>query len=273
VRALALHVDDVLREIAGARHLALLTDFDGTLVPFAERPELATLPRDARDLLASLSALPGVTLGIVSGRALDDVSGKICLPGIWVVGNHGFEIQAPGGQRYELFERSELSLLADLEADLRRRAAAIPGAWVEPKGPILAFHFRGAREEERDPAERAFLEAVSPRRRRLMVVRGSCVLEARLRGTCNKGTAVRRIAGTLPRGSFLLYAGDDITDQDAFRAVRGRGNSISVGVPSDLADYHAPGPGAWLDFLGRLFLHLQGRATAPRGMRRPRSPE
>jgi trehalose 6-phosphate phosphatase len=79
--------------------LVLLLDFDGTLAPIVERPELAAMPEATRDGLSRLMARPGVEVAVVSGRGLADVRERAAIPGIAYAGNHGMEIHGPGVDR------------------------------------------------------------------------------------------------------------------------------------------------------------------------------
>jgi trehalose 6-phosphate phosphatase len=102
-----------------------------------------------------------------------------------------------------------------------------------------------------------------------MITRGSRVLEARVRGTCNKGTAVRLIRREHPAGTLFVYFGDDMTDRDAFRALRGFGVSVQVGGDEPiLADYTLPAPDAVVETLGRIGEAM--RAAKTRTRKRPR---
>jgi trehalose-phosphatase len=267
MRNLLDHVDDFLRAASEARHVGLLTDFDGTLVPAESRPDQAQLPDRTRDLLRDLARHPRITVAVISGRALDDLRVRIGIERIWYVGNHGYEIASPDGKVERLFDPEELEVLRVLEEELRRETAGIPGVLFEPKGPILALHVRGVPSEELPRVESIFQSAVEQHRRRLMVDRGPGVFEARLRGSSNKGASVRRIHGTLPSGTLTVYAGDDRTDQDAFRAVRGRGISVAVVPASELADYAAAAPAEWIGVLERLREILQARPAGPRPAR------
>lgn len=267
MRPLLEHLDEFLATASEARHLCVLSDFDGTLAPLELRPDRARLADASRELLRSLARQPRTTVGILSGRSLDDLRSKVGLDRLWYVGNHGYEVSSPSGEQFLLYDPLELEVLTTLEEDLRSQTAGIPGVLLEPKGPILALHFREVAPEAVERVERIFQNALEQRRRKLMVSRGHCVLEARLRGSSNKGTAVRRIRGTLPSGTLVIYAGDDLTDQDVFRELRGRGCSIAIGAPTKLADYTLPGPGDWDRILERLLKALQARSAPPRSGR------
>ncbi|HEU0053988.1 MAG TPA: trehalose-phosphatase, partial [Longimicrobium sp.] len=79
--------------------LILLLDFDGTLAPIVDRPELAAMPERTRAALERLMVMDGVEVAIVSGRGMADARERAGIPGIAYAGNHGMEIHGPGIDR------------------------------------------------------------------------------------------------------------------------------------------------------------------------------
>src|SRR5689334_18899125 len=82
------------------QRLVLLFDYDGTLVPIAPHPELAVLDRRGRRLLSSLARLPRVSVGVISGRALDDLESMVGLEDVYYAGVTGLEVELAGGTRF-----------------------------------------------------------------------------------------------------------------------------------------------------------------------------
>ena len=201
--------------------LVLLLDFDGTLAPIVDRPELAAMPERTRRALERLMAMPGVTAAVVSGRGLADVRERAALGDVAYAGNHGMEIGGAGMHRIHpeaAAARPELEaagarIMADLEG--------IDGAFVEDKGLTLSIHYRLAPEQEANVRE-IVLEAVDGRPG-LRVTEGKMVLEVRPRVEWDKGRAALFLLEQMhpPVGAPVLYLGDDRTDEDAFRALRG----------------------------------------------------
>ncbi len=227
--------------------LLLLLDFDGTLAPLAPSPARARMPGRTRRALRAL-ARGGAALALVSGRGLKDLKAKAGLPGLVLVGNHGLSCGRRGlgfssarAAAWRRQARRVLSRLAPL-------AASVPGCLLEDKGLDLSLHVRQVR-----PARRAALleEAGALGAGMGMRVKmGKLALEFRPRGRRNKGWAVRRLAGgPLARGwrrsGLCLYVGDDRTDEDAFRALKGLGPrafGVKVGGGSTAAGYRVEDP-------------------------------
>lgn len=213
----------ILERLTGVPFLIML-DIDGTLAPTAPRPELAAVPVDTRRALAALARQPGVSVCLVSGRPASEARRMISVVPIWVIGNHGAELIDPNGQT-EIDSRVApwAGLVAQAARRLECTVAAVPGALLEDKQWTLSVHYRAV-----DPAAvPALRAAVTDTALGLgLVVRdGKRVIEVRPPVPVNKGTAVLDLAerlGALASGASLLCAGDDDTDEDAFRALRAR---------------------------------------------------
>jgi trehalose-phosphatase len=241
---------------------AILTDFDGTLAPIVERAEDAALLPGAREVLERLIDRYGL-VGAVSGRRAAEVRGLIDVPGLHFAGNHGLELLAPGDAEPRADpsvagrEREAAEFLA---ANDDGRLAEV-GLRLEDKGPIQAIHWRGAPDEAR--AEVVAREIAAAAERAGLEARwGRKVLEVRPVGGGGKDAAVSALlaAGGLDRA---VYAGDDVTDVDAFRRLgelRDAGElaaAVRVGVlshegPAEIAaqaDVTVPDPAGWLKIL------------------------
>ena len=218
----ALHERLVAARARGAP-LLLALDVDGTLAPIVQRPEDAAVPPATRRVLASLATRPGVLLAVVSGRAAADAARIVALDGLWVIGNHGAETVAPDGTlAVDPLVAPYAGAIAEAGRALVAPTRAVAGARLEDKTWTLTVHYRRVA----DAAGVAALEAATAAAGRdfgLVLHRGKQVFELRPPVTVNKGTALLRLArrlGADAPGAGLLYAGDDATDEDAFRALR-----------------------------------------------------
>jgi trehalose 6-phosphate phosphatase len=206
--------------------LVLLLDFDGTLAPIVARPELAEIPAGTRAALAALMEAPGVQVAVVSGRGLADVRERAAIPGIAYAGNHGMEIEGAGLHRIHPEAAAARPVLEAVAAALEPAVSAVPGAFVEDKGLTLSVHFRLA-DTAREAEVREAVHAAADGRPELRVTEGKKVLEVRPRVEWDKGRAVLFLLEHMrpPEGAPVLYLGDDRTDEDAFRALAGRGSA------------------------------------------------
>jgi trehalose 6-phosphate phosphatase len=227
------------RKLAGRRP-AWFLDYDGTLTPIVQRPEDARLSSSMREVLRRLARRHPVA--IISGRDRPDVQGLVGLDELVYAGSHGFDIAGPGGLRME--PEQAVACLPDLDAaqeKLRQQLADVTGARLERKRFALAVHYRQVAAAE-VPAVEKEVAAVSAEHPRLRRSGGKKVFELRPDVDWDKGKAVLWLLDALglnDAGVVPFYLGDDLTDEDAFRALAGRGFGIVVDPPAETAaDYH-----------------------------------
>jgi trehalose-phosphatase len=239
---------EVIQSRSAGRHLLLLSDFDGTLCEFHTDPKAVWLPPARRAILEEIASGPTATLAIVSGRRLDDVKQRTMLgPDTYFAGVHGLEIEG-GGDRYRhpTYSKSE-SLLRGLAEPIASELAALDGAFLENKGPSLVAHFRAASVEDGVRAEAVLLRHAKPHLDAdvLRTMRGAFMLELMPNIEWHKGCAVNWIRDHVVRqygDAWPLYIGDDLTDEDGFRAVRGHGLSVAASARAGDADFALDGP-------------------------------
>lgn len=204
-------------------------DFDGSLAPIAEHPEAAWLPDPARAAVTLLSRSCPVV--IISGRDVADVRQRVGNAALWYAGNHGFELSGPGGVHYEqAIGRTAAVALRRAARGLRARLHAIRGVLVEPKEFGVAVHYRGVAAAD-IPAVIQAVETEALLQHDLRVTHNKQVVELVPDVRWDKGMALHWILAVLevdPRLAVPLVAGDDVTDEDAFRALTGSGVAVLV---------------------------------------------
>jgi len=235
-----------LRERMDGRGVSLFLDYDGTLAPIVKTPDKADIPRETRAALKSLSDNKYCRLAVISGRALKDVKRRIGLKGIAYAGNHGLEIEGPGVKfRIPVSLRYKITL-KKIKALLKKRLSKIKGIIIEDKGLTLSVHYRLADKKDERLLKTIFYDTLNYYiiDNKIKVKPGKKVLEIRPPLEWNKGEIVMWL---LARGRHLpqwkdnipVYIGDDITDEDAFMALKDIGLTIFVGNPkSSNAEYY-----------------------------------
>lgn len=196
---------------------AAFFDLDGTLAPIVARPEDARVPQRTRELIARIAERYRL-VGVVSGRRATDARRIMDLDRLTYLGNHGFELLAPGA------ERAAPSVALTAADTAGRFAAAIDperlraaGLRVEDKGAIIALHWRGAPDPDAAQSAAATI-AAEAEAEGLSTHRGRMVLELRPPVAVDKGVALAAVLSGEPIEA-AFYAGDDRTDADAFRAL------------------------------------------------------
>jgi trehalose 6-phosphate phosphatase len=216
----ALSVKEDFRNRAEDRKLAVFLDYDGTLTPIAERPDMALLSVEMRKTLKNLASL--CTVGILSGRGLEDVKTLVNLENIFYSGNHGFEIEPYGHRHFRQDKGEEFLPALDLaEKALKKALKNIHGARVERKKYSIAVHFRQVADRETHRVEK-LVDGVVSKQNQLCKSRGKKVFDLKPAADWHKGKALRWILEKLEmvRPDVLpIYIGDDTTDEDAFREI------------------------------------------------------
>lgn len=219
--------------ISARSHLHLFTDFDGTLAPIAPRPEEAKLPARTRRALEALIARPRTEVVVVSGRPVETLRELVPISGLTLVGNHGMETLFSDGRRVEdeVATRARPAI-ARLGEKVAARARRTSGAVLEQKGISLSLHTRlVASDTERAALERDVI-ALAAKEPELASSGGKRIVEIRPRGAPHKGDAILRLLARhgpdWPSQCAALFLGDDLTDEDGFRALAGRGAPILV---------------------------------------------
>lgn len=251
---------DVQRAIAerpAGTRLLFLSDYDGTLAPFDPDP---TIPRPAgrtAELLCKIASRSDLAFGIVSGRRISDLRTRTQLPSrAYLAGLHGMEIEV-GDRRWqhpdlEPARRYVRSLYARLD-DIR----GVPGLLLEDKHASVAVHVRAVEPDLRAGAiaradQCADEWLISHKLRRLS---GNMVVEYLPNIAAHKGDATKWITRDVEERCqqpvWTVFVGDDVTDEDAFKAIK-HGISVLVGSRDSHASHRVEDiaeVGALLDWL------------------------
>lgn len=251
---------DSARARLGGTPLVLMLDVDGTLAPIAPSPDAAAVPVDTHAVLMRLSARVNTRLVVVSGRGASDARRMVGVPGAWVLGNHGTErIASSGEHTVDQRAAAYTAAISAAATQLADTLAAERGVLVENKTLGSSVHYRLAEAASIPRVREAVLAAAASHG--LRVTEGKCLFELRPPIDIDKGSAVLALAaelGALSPGASLLYAGDDVTDEDAFRALREYASHAVTICVSDTAavctaaEFVLHDPAALRDFLVRL---------------------
>ena len=258
----ALHAS--LQRIATTPRLLIASDFDGTLSPLVDVSMSARMLPAARAAIDALLALPGVTVALVSGRSLVDlevIAEHTEDSAILLAGSHGAEFWLPGDGAIEPDETADEIALRD---SLRDRAVEItgdlPGVFIEPKTFGFGVHTRTASAEAARAANErvdALVAAEAPQWRRRT---GHNIVEYSFRHE-GKDSAVASLRERVD-ATCVLFAGDDITDEDALRSLGPDDLGVHVGAGPTAATISVPDIPAFAALLDEL-ARLRATALAP----------
>ena len=218
--------------ITSARESMVFLDYDGTLSPIVSDPDAARLVDGAAEALELVAA--ACPVAVLSGRDLADIRTRVDMTGIWYAGSHGFELTGPDGTYHENEEAAVfVPILERAAAELSQSLAPIPGVRVEHKRFAVAVHYREVAEEH--VGEIVSTTHKLGQRAGLRVTSGRMLVELRPDLDWDKGTTLAWIRDRIdPSGSLLpIYIGDDLTDEDAFEAIKFDGIGIVVGHDED----------------------------------------
>ncbi|MDT5001344.1 MAG: trehalose 6-phosphate phosphatase [Mycobacterium sp.] len=227
---------DLVRALDGAAttpHLLVASDFDGTLAPIVSNPADARPLPGAAEALLALAGLPSTTIALVSGRALGTLRELSSMPPpVHLVGSHGAEFDT--GFAHDI----DKELLNRIIAELTEIAANRPGVTVEPKLASVALHVRNA--SAADGADALDAARAAARAWDAEVTAGKAVLEFAVIST-DKGEAIDIIRDR-EGATAVVFFGDDVTDEKAFRRMRKSDVGVKVGPGDTLAEYRVETP-------------------------------
>lgn len=233
---LATRLRQALDGAARLPRLLIACDYDGTLAPIVSDPADARPLPAAAAAVEGLAALPGTTVSLISGRALAVLKGLSGVSDrVHLVGSHGAEFDT--GFLSPIDERAE-ALLVEIKATLDAITAEYPGATTELKPASVALHVRNASADDGAAAMRRADEAAA--RWDAQVTDGKAVKEFAVIQT-DKGQAVD-ILREEHDASAVVFLGDDVTDEKAFRRLRGGDIGVKVGPGDTAAGYRVDDP-------------------------------
>lgn len=218
----------------------LLLDYDGTLVPFADKPERAKPDKELLDLFRALSEPPENTVVIISGRDKETLERWFGDTGVCLVAEHGVWLREKEGEwkEIELLKedwKEKIIPILDLFVD---RA---PGSFIEEKRFSLVWHYRKVDPELGELRAKELTDQLIDLTActELQVMKGNKVVEVK-DGRVNKGIAASH---WLTKGfGFILAVGDDLTDEDMFKVLPEGAYSVKIGFTPSKARFYLGSP-------------------------------
>jgi trehalose 6-phosphate phosphatase len=216
----------------------LFLDLDGTVLEFALDPARVEVPGRLADVLRALPDATDGAVAFVSGRTMADLDRLLGHARFPLAAVHGLERRDARGRVSAT--RADAEEFARIREVLESTVTAFPGASIEHKGLTLAVHYRRCPEVE-DRLLARVEAALASLETQFILMRGKMVLEIKPAGT-NKGTAIAAFMQEAPfHGRTPVFIGDDVTDEDGFRAVNALGGvSVKVAAGDSSANFRLP---------------------------------
>ncbi len=255
----------IVQMLAGSR-LYIFLDYDGTLTPIVPVPANAVLSPLMKDTLVSLTERYPV--GIVTGRGRSAITKFLTeeiIHKVSLAASHGFDIHMLNGKMLHVGDNHQMSNFRRFKDALREYISEFPtGCCIEETGYSISLHYRNVKKEEWAVVE-SMLDSLISRYIGLIRKDGKMVFETRLDIDWNKGKAIEYIISNITHPNdtlndiFVIYIGDDITDEDGFQSVNKYPNHLSIIVSPDEelgrpthAEYRLCDPAEVHDFLNML---------------------
>ncbi|MBL7158321.1 MAG: trehalose-phosphatase [Candidatus Omnitrophica bacterium] len=248
----------ILDKIKKKRKIFLFLDYDGTLTPIRKKPRLAKISTRTRKLLNKISKKKWAGVFIVSGRSIKNLRSLIRLKSICYIGNHGFEMEGPSVRYLHPAGRKAKPIMKKLYGILKKEIL-IKGIVFDDKEYTLSLHYRMVRKSERLKVKEKFKKVISGFNKNypIKITHGKKVFEIRPRVAWDKGKIVKKVMRN-KKNILPISIGDDITDEDMFRAVGKRGITIIVSAKKkkSFAQYRVSSTSEVVKFL-KLFLNTE----------------
>ncbi|TSA56563.1 trehalose-phosphatase [bacterium] len=259
MKSLSLNHKNILSRISKTDKLLIFLDYDGTLAPISNRPELALMPNKTRLALKQLIKNKRITVSIISGRVLRNVKKLVNVNGIYYAGCHGLEIEGLGSvgpvsrlEKYRIFIKQAKRLLVKQLMNV----ISLKAVDIEDKGVVLSLHYRRVKERYLKDLKRIFYGITEPYvvSGGMVVIKNKKVLELRPDIEWDKGMyclyMLRRL-GKKGQKTLPIYIGDDKTDETAFKVLKENGITIFVRGErkTSLAEYYADSTNEVKNFL------------------------
>lgn len=232
-----------LQNFAAHDRVLIALDFDGTLAPEVDDPERARALPEAHDAIVTLAIMPNTTVALVSGRTLASLAATGGMPDhVPLVGSHGLELRFGAGDARSPVDDADRARVLALRSRLAPLIDGVTGAWIEDKPAGFAVHTRAVEPSQAAALNDAVRAEALITDTALTVRDGKNVVEFAVH-SATKGDGIHALRERFAPDA-LLFAGDDVTDEDALAALRSGDLGIKVGSAATIADHRLADPHA-----------------------------
>jgi len=226
------HSVEINKKILKSNSIILFLDYDGTLVPFKEKPTEVITPQKIKQMMRELIKNPKVKVVIVTGRPLREIKKLLRIEGLSFIALHGLHIETVDGPPFSWKQADQARLLIKtIKEDMQQKLKDEKGAFLEDKELTIVLHYRLLPTNRIRIMRDKFKKIVQTidKKKILEIINGAKVIEARPKGW-HKGKAIEMFLAshTKIKNNLPIYIGDDVTDEDAFQFLVKRGITIYV---------------------------------------------
>ncbi len=222
--------------------LLIVSDYDGTLVPFHVNPALVNLSPEIRVLIKDLSDLSNTKFIVISGRPLSDLKPRFAETGnVMCIGSHGWEFK-----EIAVADNPESQLMTLVGYIMKEASEKLAGSFIEYKPGARAFHYRSS--------DQTIAAGVTAQlREKLLALDSGTLLNGKFviefsEHQDNKGKAVSKLMTQFP-AEGVIFLGDDVTDESVFEFLKAPALTVKVGSGDSAAQYRVDNPSEILTLL------------------------
>lgn len=244
--------EDLLREFRHAQRRLLFFDYDGTLVPFADKPHLAKPGKELLERLEALTALPETDLVLISGRDHRTLEEWFGFLPVGMVAEHGGYLKLGPGQDWQPIKPLHQEWKDHVMPIMKVYVDRLPGSFIEEKDFSLVWHYRQADPEQGPVIAKEFMDDMFHFTANIdvQILQGHKVVEVRSSGI-DKGRGGKYFAEQRDY-DFILALGDDWTDEDLFKALPESAHTLRVGMVQSFAKFNLRDPREVNDLIDQL---------------------
>lgn len=255
-------VENMVKEFEQAGKRCILLDYDGTLTPYQKIPTLAVPSPELLDLLEQLTRDETNEIVVISGRDTETLEKWLGHLAINLVSEHGACMRIKN-EEWQSQATSSPEWKDEIRPLLRVFVTRCAGSFIEEKKNTIAWHYRNTNPDLGFIRSRELynnlqqLTTNTP----LQVIDGNKVIEVRMIGVDKGATALNILARINP--DFILCIGDDVTDEDMFRALKDKAYTIKIGSGNTVAQYKILQQRDVLPLLRRFIIPIKKREFEP----------
>lgn len=227
----------IIKKIKRCSNVLLLLDYDGTLTPIVSKPQDAQIKSSTQSILKTLTKNLRFSVGIITGRSIEQMKRFLSLDNVLIAGTHGLELWGPNVKDRYNHALKFKKKMRKLKTNLKPLERKFAGSCVEDKKISIAYHYRLTNPALHSKIDMEFFKLTFP-----WIKKGEIKILEIKKGweilppiPWNKGKAVQWLLSHRHKNTFPLFIGDDVTDETAFKAVNSKGISIRVGRKKDSA--------------------------------------